>query len=56
MRGGREHESRYHFFTNVMSRERKVPWVPLAVMASKVLLVFLVQLVLKVRPERMEIR
>lgn len=39
-----------------MSRERKAPWVPLAVMASKVLPVFLVQLVLKVHPERTEIR
>lgn len=32
--------------------ERKVPWVPLAVMAFKVLLVFLVQLVLRVPQEK----
>lgn len=33
-------------------RERKVPWVPQAVMAFKVLLVFLVRLVLRVPLER----
>lgn len=37
---------------NVMFRGRKVPWAPLAVMAFKVLLVFLVRLVLKVPLER----
>lgn len=36
--------------------ERKVPWVPLAVMAFKVLLVFLVRPVLRVPLERMVTR
>lgn len=42
-----------------MKREalaRKVPWALLAAMASKVLLGFLVQPVLRVPPERTEIR
>lgn len=37
-------------------RERKVPWVPPAVMASKVQLVFLVRVVLRVPLERTETR
>lgn len=39
-----------------MLRERKVPWVLLVVMASKVQLVFLVRQVLRVPLERTEIR
>lgn len=39
-----------------MPRARKVPWALLAAMASKVLLGFLVQPVLRVPPERTEIR
>lgn len=37
---------------NAVLRERKVPWAPPAVMASKVPLVFLAQLVLRVPLER----
>lgn len=41
---------------NAVFREKKAPWVLLAVMASKALWVYLVLLVLRVPQERMETR